>query len=69
MLDVDVNDGVYVNNERQQFEHNSGISFSCHSHRVLGTSFEPSTARSRTTAKKVNEMFMVRIKTHMSRSR
>ena len=27
VLDVDVNDGVYVNNERQQFEHNSGISF------------------------------------------
>ena len=28
MLDVDVNDGVYVNNERQQLEHNSGINFS-----------------------------------------
>ena len=27
VLDVDVNDGVYVNNERQQFEHNSGINF------------------------------------------
>ena len=27
MLDVDVNDGVYVNNERQQSRHNSGISF------------------------------------------
>ena len=27
MLDVDVNDGVYVNNERQQSGHNSGISF------------------------------------------
>ena len=27
VLDVDVNDGVNVNNERQQFEHNSGISF------------------------------------------
>ena len=27
VLDVDVNDGVYVNNERQQSEHNSGISF------------------------------------------
>ena len=27
MLDVDVNDGVYVNNKRQHFEHNSGISF------------------------------------------
>ena len=27
VLDVDVNDGVFVNNERQQFEHNSGISF------------------------------------------
>ena len=26
-LDVDVNGGIYVNNERQQFEHNSGISF------------------------------------------
>ena len=26
VLDVDVNDGVYVNNERQQSEHNSGIS-------------------------------------------
>ena len=27
VLHVDVNDGVYVDNERQQFEHNSGISF------------------------------------------
>ena len=27
VLDVDVNDGVYVNNERQQSEHNSGICF------------------------------------------
>ena len=27
VLDVDVNGGVYVNNERQQSEHNSGISF------------------------------------------
>ena len=27
VLDVDVNDGVYVNNERRQSEHNSGISF------------------------------------------
>ena len=38
VLVVDVNDGVYVNNERQQFEHDSGISFP-------GTSFESSTAR------------------------
>ena len=27
MVDVDVNDGVYANNEMQQSEHNSGISF------------------------------------------
>ena len=27
VLDVDVNDGVYANNGRQQSEHNSGISF------------------------------------------
>ena len=27
VLGVDVNDGVYLNNERQQSEHNSGISF------------------------------------------
>ena len=27
VLDVDVNDGLYVNNERQLSEHNSGISF------------------------------------------
>ena len=27
VLDVDVNDGIYVNNEKQQSEHNSGISF------------------------------------------
>ena len=27
VLDVDVNDGVYVNDERRQFEHESGISF------------------------------------------
>ena len=27
MLDVDVNDGVHVNDERRQFEHDSGISF------------------------------------------
>ena len=51
VLDVDVNDGVYVNNERQQSEHNSGISFPVYSQRVLGKSFESSTARSQTTAK------------------
>ena len=28
VLDVEVNDGVYVNDERRQFEHASGISFS-----------------------------------------
>ena len=27
MLDVDVNDGVYVNDERRKFESDSGISF------------------------------------------
>ena len=27
VLDLDVNDGVYVNDERRQFEHDSGISF------------------------------------------
>ena len=27
VLDVDVNDGVYVNEERQKFESDSGISF------------------------------------------
>ena len=27
VLDVDVNDGVYVNDERRQFEHDSGICF------------------------------------------
>ena len=27
VLDVDVNDGVFVNDERRQFEHDSGISF------------------------------------------
>ena len=27
VLDVDVNDGVYVNNERRKFESDSGISF------------------------------------------
>ena len=27
VFDVDVNDGVYVNDERRQFEHDSGISF------------------------------------------
>ena len=27
VLDVDVNDGVYVNNKRHESEHNSGISF------------------------------------------
>ena len=28
VLDVDVNDGVYVNDDRRKFESNSGISFS-----------------------------------------
>ena len=27
VLDVDVNDGVYVNEERQTFESDSGLSF------------------------------------------
>ena len=27
VLDVDVNDGVYVNDDRRQFESDSGISF------------------------------------------
>ena len=27
VLDVDVNDGVYVNDERRKFENDSGISF------------------------------------------
>ena len=51
VLDVDVNDGVNVNDERRQFEHRFWSQFSCHSQRVLRTSFEPSTARPWTTAR------------------
>ena len=50
MLDVDVNDGVYVNNERQQSEHNSGISFPV-IRKEHWERFESNAARSRTTAK------------------
>ena len=45
-LDVDVNDGVYVNNERRKFKRDSGNQFSRDTQRALGTSFEPSTAGS-----------------------
>ena len=45
VLDVDVKDGVYVNDERQKFESDSGIFFPV-TQRVLGTSLEPSTAGS-----------------------
>ena len=51
VLDVDVNDGVYVNNERQQSGHNSGISFPVIRKKYWERAFESSTARSRTTAK------------------
>ena len=51
VLDVDVNDGVCVNNEWQQSEHNSGISFPVIGKEYFGMSFESSTARSRTTTK------------------
>ena len=47
VLDVDVNDGVYVNDERHKFESHSGISFSVIRKEYLGTSFAPSTAGSR----------------------
>ena len=50
VLDVDVNDGVYVNDERR-FRERFWNQFTCHSQRVLGTSFEPSTARPWTTAR------------------
>ena len=43
VLDVDVNDGVYVNDERRKFESHSGISFP-DTQRILGTSLEPSAA-------------------------
>ena len=46
VLDVDVNDEVYVNGERRKFESDSGISFPSDTQRVLGTSLEPSTAGS-----------------------
>ena len=46
VLDVDVNDGVYVNDERRKFESDSGISFPVIRKEVLGTSLEPSTAGS-----------------------
>ena len=45
VLDVDVNDGVYVNDERRQFEHDSGISFPVIRKEYWERAFEPSTAR------------------------
>ena len=42
VLDVDVNDGVCLNDERRKFENDSGIT----AHGVLGTSLESSTAGS-----------------------
>ena len=44
VLDVDVKDGVYVNDERRKFESDSGINFPMI--RKVVTSLEPSTAGS-----------------------
>ena len=46
MLDVEVDDGIYVNDEKRKCESDSGISFCRDTHRVWGTSFELSTAES-----------------------
>ena len=43
VLDVDVNDGVYVNDERRQSGSDFWNHFSRDTQRVLGTSLEPST--------------------------
>ena len=45
VLDVDVNDGVYFNDERRQFEHDSAISFLVIRKEYWERAFEPSTAR------------------------
>ena len=46
VLDLDVNDGVYVNDERQKRRERLWNQFSRDTPRVLGTSLEPSTAGS-----------------------
>ena len=46
VLDVDVNDGVYVNDERRKFESDSGISFPVIREEYWERAFEPSTAGS-----------------------
>ena len=46
VVDVDVNDGVYVNDERRKLESDSGISFLVIRKEFWGTSLEPSTAGS-----------------------
>ena len=46
VLDVDVNDGVYVNDKNRKIENDSGIRFPVIRKRILGESLEPSTARS-----------------------
>ena len=68
VLDVDVNDGVYVNNERQQSGHNTRISFPV----IRKEYWERALSQAQQDHKrqqKFNEISMVRIKTHMSRSR
>ena len=58
VLDVDVNDGVYDNDERRKFESDSGISFP-----VIRKEYWVN------ESKEFNKMSMVRINTHLSRSR
>ena len=70
VLDVDVSDGVYVNEERRKFESDSGISFPVirkeYCERALSQTQQDHERQQRI---QFNEMSMVRIKTHMSRSR
>ena len=57
----------YVNNERQHSEHNSGISFPVIRKEYWERAL--SQAQQDHERKEFNEWSMVRIKTHMSRSR
>ena len=63
VLDVDVNDGVYVNNERQQSEHNSGISFPV----IRKEYWERALSQAQQDHER-QQRIQRRIKTHMGRS-
>ena len=69
VLEVDVNDGVHVDDERRKFEERHWNQFPVIRKKSIGN--EPSTKHSKTMndSKEFNKMSMVRINTHLSKSR